>query len=82
VQVAADAAELGGGLDHAGGAAGQGHLPVAPAFDLGRVDAADGEQALNAVVDNSVLARVGGTPIRGTMSVSCRPSRSDAATPG
>src|SRR3954467_2156367 len=36
VQVAVDAAELLAGLEHAGGAPAQRHLPVAPALDVGR----------------------------------------------
>jgi hypothetical protein len=35
-----------------------------------------------AFVERSVRARVGGTPRRSTVSVSCRPSRRLAAAPG
>ena len=49
MQVTVDAAELFAGLDHAGGAPAQRHLPVAPAFDVGGVLAAHGDHRLDAV---------------------------------
>jgi hypothetical protein len=49
VQVAVDAAELFAGFDHAGGAPAQRHLPVAPAFDVACVFAADRDHRLDGV---------------------------------
>src|SRR4051794_29522476 len=49
VQVTVDPTELLAGLDHAGGAPAQRHLPVAPALDVGRVGPADGDHALDRV---------------------------------
>ncbi|CCG02442.1 Putative helicase (fragment) [Blastococcus saxobsidens DD2] len=49
VQVAVDPAELLAGLDHAGGAPAQGHLPVPPALDVAGVITTDGDHRLDRV---------------------------------
>jgi hypothetical protein len=49
VQVTVDAAELGGGFDHAGDAPAQSHLSVSSAFDAAGMVPTDPDQALHAV---------------------------------
>jgi hypothetical protein len=82
VEVTVDAAELLAGLDHSGGAPAQRHLPVAPVATLAACSRQTEIKNSIALVERSVRARVGGTPRRSTVSVSCRPSRRLAAAPG
>ncbi len=82
VQVTVDAAELGGGFDHAGGAPAQRHLSVSPALTLWEWSRQIPIKLSTQLVDRKDLARVGGTPRCSTVSVSSMPSRRDAAAPG
>src|SRR5215210_6974595 len=82
VLVADDLAELGFGFEHAGGRPAQAHVAVLPALDVAAGGAADADHRLDWVRRGQRFLSWGWTPRRCSVTVSVRPSRSDAAAPG
>jgi hypothetical protein len=74
-------AELLAGLDHPGGTQ---RSAICPSRQRLTLPACSRQTEIDSMqfVERSVRARVGGTPSRSPVSVSCRPSRRPAAAPG